>query len=72
MNVKIVHGDDWEALYVNDLLYREDHKIEPSDICRAIINFDAQREFSYDEVWRNPIDEDNGYPVHYEDLKYGD
>lgn len=72
MNVKIVHGDDWEALYVNDLLFVEDHKIEPSDICRAILNFDAGRIFSYDEVWCNPTDEDKGYPAHYEDLKYGD
>lgn len=72
MNVKIVRCDDWSALYVNDILFYEDHKIEPEDICRAINEFDASRLFSYDSFEingeLNNLEED-GYPKNFSMLK---
>ena len=62
MNIKIVHDDDWDGLYVDNLLYREDHRITPSDICSAIMKYGGMIEFSYDEKWKG------GYPLYYNEL----
>ena len=69
MNIKIVHtGEDWEALYVNKLLYREGHRIEPTDVCSAVIKYGGIPNFTYDEEWISCDDDFTGFPAHYEDL----
>lgn len=68
MEIKIVHNDDWEALYINGLLYRDGHRIEPTDICSGIKKF-STFEISYDEEWINSDEDDEfKYPLHYKDL----
>lgn len=73
MKIRLVHGDDWVGLYINDDCYLQDHKIELYDFMRLLQEIAPEltlTEIDYNEAWVDIdwLEDQGGYPNKYQDV----
>ena len=73
--INIVHAEDWEAVYINEELSFQDHRIDPMEMMCYIktkipgsskLNDLIVDEWWVDEEWMNQV---QMFPENFEDVK---
>lgn len=74
LDVKYVVGEDWEGIYVNNVLVDEGHKIRFKDgfetICKYINEVESvdSIEFSTYDIDQDWLEDEGGLPEKFEDI----
>lgn len=75
MIVKIVNGDVWKALYIDDELIYENHDIEIPDFLEYIKENNENElisDIEYSEHWCDPewLEDVGGFPQNFYDIRF--
>jgi len=73
MNIRLVHGDDWNGLYLNDTRVYENHNITIMDLFSTLQHKYKDEKISdinVVEYWCNPdwLEERGSFPENFNDV----
>lgn len=73
IDIKIVHNDDWQALYCNSVKIADGHKIEIYDVLNAIKKYYPNFNFTYNDIYIYSDDDcEFEYPIDFDRLNIKD